>query len=387
MTDALGWWSFDGGLVKVTTPFYVQAEAYGGLEQRGGLPLSTSRFERKASGAAATAASASAPISRASPTTPRIIYAEPAPAFGVALETSGAELRPRRALATGASTTPGSAHHHAVPRAGVRRLPHHRRHAHLAGAAGLRGRRQQADLGGVKGGFSYDLYNQIVASYYARARGVPRQARHARRRHRLLRADLRRRLDLELVHPQPDHDAHRPRRRRRFTKRFAVSAIGGVRIWTADGDPEHVRRRAQRTAPASAQPRRSPIEDRHGRLLAPTSNVRRRSAYSRDTPNRTLTTTADVLGNLSGRYRFGSGDVGLRGMSRPARAASARAAISTARSGSTAGATRSARACRSTAGPTSSGPIATPTSFGYVLAAGFNPASFARLRASSGSTT
>jgi hypothetical protein len=44
-TDVLGWWSFDGADVKVTTPFYVQLEGYGGLEQRGGLPLSTSRYE------------------------------------------------------------------------------------------------------------------------------------------------------------------------------------------------------------------------------------------------------------------------------------------------------------------------------------------------------
>ena len=45
-TDALGWWSFDGASVKVTTPVYVAVEAYGGLEVRGGMPLSTPRFER-----------------------------------------------------------------------------------------------------------------------------------------------------------------------------------------------------------------------------------------------------------------------------------------------------------------------------------------------------
>jgi hypothetical protein len=46
VVDALGWWSFDGGLVRVTTPAYVAFEAFGGFEQRGGLSmLSTSRFE------------------------------------------------------------------------------------------------------------------------------------------------------------------------------------------------------------------------------------------------------------------------------------------------------------------------------------------------------
>ncbi|MFW5739578.1 MAG: hypothetical protein ACOC1F_04365 [Myxococcota bacterium] len=44
--DSLGWWSFDGALVRLELPVYVAMEAYGGLEQREGLPLSNSRFER-----------------------------------------------------------------------------------------------------------------------------------------------------------------------------------------------------------------------------------------------------------------------------------------------------------------------------------------------------
>src|SRR6185295_20359055 len=46
VVDALGFWSFDGGLVRLTTPAYFTVEGYGGFEQRGGLPLlATSRFE------------------------------------------------------------------------------------------------------------------------------------------------------------------------------------------------------------------------------------------------------------------------------------------------------------------------------------------------------
>ena len=45
VTDVLGWYSFDGGELHVTTPFYVAVEGYGGLEARGGMPLTTSRFE------------------------------------------------------------------------------------------------------------------------------------------------------------------------------------------------------------------------------------------------------------------------------------------------------------------------------------------------------
>jgi hypothetical protein len=46
MADTLGWRSFDGGEVKVTTPSYFAVEGYGGFEVRGGLPLSSPRFER-----------------------------------------------------------------------------------------------------------------------------------------------------------------------------------------------------------------------------------------------------------------------------------------------------------------------------------------------------
>src|SRR5450432_596929 len=46
VVDTLGFWSFDGADVLVTTPAYVAFEVYAGFEQRGGLPmLSTSRFE------------------------------------------------------------------------------------------------------------------------------------------------------------------------------------------------------------------------------------------------------------------------------------------------------------------------------------------------------
>lgn len=44
--DALGYWSFDGGLVRVGSPIGLSFEGYGGLEVRGGLPLSSPRFER-----------------------------------------------------------------------------------------------------------------------------------------------------------------------------------------------------------------------------------------------------------------------------------------------------------------------------------------------------
>ncbi len=46
VVDPLGWWSFDGAWSRVELPVYVAFETYAGVEQRGGLPWSTPRFER-----------------------------------------------------------------------------------------------------------------------------------------------------------------------------------------------------------------------------------------------------------------------------------------------------------------------------------------------------
>jgi hypothetical protein len=83
-TDVLGWWSFDGADVKVTTPFFVQIEGYGGLEQRGGLPLSTSRFESDGIWRGSRSGFDSFPLLY-----PQFQSADVAPAFGVALESAG----------------------------------------------------------------------------------------------------------------------------------------------------------------------------------------------------------------------------------------------------------------------------------------------------------
>jgi hypothetical protein len=46
LVDSLGWWALDGASVRVVTPVYVAASLYGGFETRGGLPLTSPRFER-----------------------------------------------------------------------------------------------------------------------------------------------------------------------------------------------------------------------------------------------------------------------------------------------------------------------------------------------------
>jgi hypothetical protein len=158
VVDSLGWWSFDGGEVSVTTPFYVKAELYGGLEERGGLPLSTARFESDG-------------VWRGDRTNfdpslyPAFQPAAIAPAFGVALESTGVtwihgRLSYRRVYDTGASNVSeftSGLYAPAIynsPRISSDRLGY----AVDATFAGV---------GGAKAGIVYDFYQNDVTSMYA----------------------------------------------------------------------------------------------------------------------------------------------------------------------------------------------------------------------------
>jgi hypothetical protein len=83
VADVLGWWSFDGAEVALATPAYLKLEAYGGLEQRSGLPmLTTPRFQ------ADGVARGSRDELRNDQWTSYLNQSAVAPALGVALETS-----------------------------------------------------------------------------------------------------------------------------------------------------------------------------------------------------------------------------------------------------------------------------------------------------------
>ena len=157
VTDALGWWSFDGAEVSATTPYFLKAEAYGGLEQRGGMPLSTSRYESDG-------------IWRGDrnnfdPTLyPQFQPAAIAPAFGVALESTGitwlhGRLTYRRVYDTGASNLTDFASGLYAPAVynGTRISTEKVGYA-VDGSL--------AKYGGVKAGIVYDLYNAEVTSIY-----------------------------------------------------------------------------------------------------------------------------------------------------------------------------------------------------------------------------
>jgi hypothetical protein len=158
VTDALGWWSFDGAEVSATTPYFVKAEAYGGFEQRGGLPLSSARFERDG-------------IWRGDRSTfdpsqyPQFQPAAIAPAFGAALESAGVtwlhgRLTYRRVYNTGSSNVTEFASGLYAPAVYDGGRISSERLGYSLDAT-------WPDVGGAKAGIVYDFYNAEVTSIYA----------------------------------------------------------------------------------------------------------------------------------------------------------------------------------------------------------------------------
>lgn len=306
VSDVLGWWSFDGGLVRVTTPYYVQAELYGGLEQRGGLALSTSRFERQGIWRGSHSGFGAGQVGVPSATDyPSYQFAQLAPAFGFALESSGpswihGRFSYRRVYNTGSSIT----QQFPDPQGGFRtadglRLSQER----LGYALDV----NKADLGGLKGGFSYDLYNQAVGSA-----------------HGGIEAYLGKRVtvgaDADYFVPMFDADSiwnwftHYPittftgRASIDVTEKLDIAASGGVRLWTTEGDPTEF---GAGQCLAAGLPETCLGTDYFDPSATTLPNLR---DYSRAEENRPADATLDGLANLAGRYRFGSGNVSLRGM-------------------------------------------------------------------------
>jgi hypothetical protein len=163
-TDVLGWWSFDGGELSVALPFYVKAEVYAGLEQRGGLPLSTSRFEADG-------------VWRGDRTNfdgsayPDFQPSAIAPAIGVALETTGVtwihgRLSYRRVYDTGSSNVTEFTSGLYTPAQygqGTGIFPGMRTSSDRLGYAVDT---SFSSLGGLKAGIIYDFYNNEVTTGY-----------------------------------------------------------------------------------------------------------------------------------------------------------------------------------------------------------------------------
>ncbi|MEJ1960379.1 MAG: hypothetical protein WDO56_02015 [Gammaproteobacteria bacterium] len=160
VVDNLGFWSFDGADVLLTTPAYIAIEAYAGFEQRGGLPmLSTSRFE---AGGVSRGERSGLGFGQA----PSFLQeSKLAPAYGFAIESSGVHFLHSRFT-----------YRKVINRDAVLVSPFLDNGGGLTYALGDRTsserlgyslRADKSDLGAVMGSVVYDLYIQRVSQYNA----------------------------------------------------------------------------------------------------------------------------------------------------------------------------------------------------------------------------
>ena len=269
VVDSLGFWSFDGAELMLSTPAFLAFELYAGFEQRGGLPmLSTSRFE---AGGVSRGDRSGLGFGQA----PSFLQeSKLAPAYGFAIESSGLSFLHGR-----------FSYRKVINRDAVLVSPFLDNGGGLTYALGDRTsserlgyalRLDKSDLGAVLGSIVYDLYVRRVSQYNAGLDWFMSD-----------RTVLGASLDYFL--PTFDGDsifnwfAHRGttsgtvRADLAFSSQLEVAASGGVRMFTTEGDP------------ASYAASSAPDLSQSGR-------------------------TFNYLGTLAGRYRFWDGTVALNTM-------------------------------------------------------------------------
>lgn len=313
-SNVLGFWSFDGGLVKVTTPYLFAVEAYGGFEQRGGLPLSTARFEAQGvwRGARSEALTADSHLY------PSYQFAAVAPAFGVALETSGpswikSRLDYRRVYNTGDAFTgqfpfpsvggTGTGGYEVVDGA---RISSDRIGYSLSASV--------AELGVARGGVVYDLYfNNITRAFASLDLFAGKETTLG--------------LDADYFLPSFDADSifnwftHNPsasalaRVSSRLSKALQVSAQAGGKFWLTEGDP-----RGWAVAQCSAGGYATQEElslclrygvDSSGWFTDPNNGLR---DFARHEDNRSTSVATDLVANANAAYSWLTGKADLRAM-------------------------------------------------------------------------
>ncbi len=321
VTDALGWWSFDGGLVRLHTPVFFDVEAYGGLEQRGGLFLSTSRYESQGVWRGDHSGfDDDAGVGPRSSAYPSFQEANFAPAFGLAIESSGpnwihGRFTYRRVYNTGEVFT----RQFEDPAGGYPTVSGVRLSSEKLGyAANI----QKTDLGGLKGGFSYDLYNELFPTAFG---GIEAY----------LGSQVTAGLDVDHYEPTFDgdsifnwftHNANTTASGRvaaRITKEIDLSAQGGARLFSTDGDPDEFgssQCEAIRTSdtPNAAQKADQCLANlaRFGTSGLPAGDAAAAAQLeaTRAEENRGENYTVDAIGTLVARYRDTLGNIEIRGM-------------------------------------------------------------------------
>ncbi|MBK7579653.1 MAG: hypothetical protein IPI67_05530 [Myxococcales bacterium] len=277
VTDSLGWWSFDGGLVRLTTPVFFQVEAYGGFEQRGGLPIMLGT-ERYSSGGVYRGDRGAGGELELNQYPYFLEESKLAPAYGFAIESSGVQFlhsrlsyrkvinRDRVYTSMFPDAAPGF-YRVAGDRVSSERLGYSLR----ANAAGL---------GAVRGSVVYDFYNQVVSD---RALALDWYTTE----------ELTLGGDYDYYYPTFDGDSifnwftHSgmttllARTEWRPSRRFDVALSGGVKIFETEGNSG--------TYGDVEQADQDPDRSETGRL-------------------------SDGVGNVATRYRWSDGGVGLRGL-------------------------------------------------------------------------
>ncbi len=273
VVDALGWWSFDGGQVKITTPYYFAAELYGGLEQRGGMPLSTPRYERD--GVWRGDRSGYDPSLY-----PSFQPNDVAPAIGAALESAGFQwlhgrLTYRRVYNTGSSNVSQFANGLRAPATyDGTRISQERLGYGFDGTL--------PEIGGLKGGMAYDLYNARFANIFASVDAFVSR-----------RVTLS--LDYDYYQPTFDGDSIW-----NFFMSMPMNDLGGRVSWDAT---DHL------DFSAGARARAFSLQTENEKLDNPSSpNGLSDGNYF---PKSGLEMMGG--GNLAGRWHFGEGMVGARG--------------------------------------------------------------------------
>ncbi len=383
VSDMLGWWSFDGGLVRVTTPFYVQAEVYGGLEQRNGLVLSTGRWERNGIWRGGHEGFGSGAGQPSVTDYPSYQYAQPAPAFGAALESAGptwlhGRVSYRRVYNTGTSITQQFANPAAAgSEGGFKAITGDRissdRIGYAADVSLLSGAPFRAPIG-AKGGFSYDLYADTVNTWFGGLEVYAGQI-----------ATIG--VDADYYLPTFDADSiwnwfthganttYSGRASFRFTRRFDLSVSGGARTWTTEGDPATFGNgecATVKTLIPDCKPGVSYVD--------PTGSQKALREYVRDPANRAQQTVVDALGNVAARYRIGNGQIGLRGMVQAGERGHRAGGDIYGDQGFVGGKFQLGARVSLYDWDDPMRPDRSATSFGYVLGAGFKPGSIADLR-------
>ena len=162
VTDAMGWWSFDGGQLRVTTPAFFALEAYAGLEVRGGMPLSGPLGRWEADGVWRGDRSGFDPSAY-----PSFLQNDVAPAVGCAVETAGVSwlhgrLSYRRVYNTNDSIVSQFSNGDLSPvtYSGTRISQERLGYSLNANAPGF---------GGLAGGLVYDFYANTMTSVFATA--------------------------------------------------------------------------------------------------------------------------------------------------------------------------------------------------------------------------